>query len=55
MKPQYLKRAIKKDKKVVGFNPDIDNFPGVSNVENFIIASMTDEGDDGVLRSKGII
>jgi hypothetical protein len=55
MKPQYLKRAIQKDKKVKGFNPDIDNFPGVRNIENFIIAALIDETDDHQTVTKGII
>ena len=43
MKPRYLKRAMNKDKILKNFNPDIDNFPGVSNIENIIIAAMIDE------------
>ncbi len=46
LKPQYLKRAIKRDQKVIEFNPDIDNFPGVTNIENLIICAMTDEDDN---------
>lgn len=45
MKAGYLKQAIQKDRKVKGFNPDIDNFPGVTNIENFIIAALTDAND----------
>lgn len=40
---------------MVEFNSDIDNFPGVRNIENFIIAAMNDVDDFGVTRTKGII
>jgi hypothetical protein len=55
MKPRYLKRAINKDKTLKGFNPDIDNFFGVTNIENFIIAAMTDEDDWGNHVCKGVV
>ena len=55
MKPGYLTTAIHKDKHLKAYNADIDNFPGVRNIENFIIAAMTDEEDNGKLKSKGII
>jgi hypothetical protein len=55
MKPEYIKRAIQKDSKVKGYNPDIDNFPGVNNIENFIIAALTDESDLGGIVTKGIL
>ena len=55
MKPNYLKTAIQKDKHLKAYNADIDNFPGVRNIENFIIAAMTDEDDHGKLMTKGII
>ena len=49
LRPVYLQRAIQKDKRVVEFNSDIDNFPGVRNIENFVIAAMIDEDDRGSL------
>ena len=55
MKPNYLKTTIHKDKHLKSYNGDIDNFPGVRNIENFIIAAMTDENDQGKLQTKGII
>jgi hypothetical protein len=55
MKPNYLKSAIQKDKHLKAYNSDIDNFPGVRNIENFIIAAMVDEDDRGNLQTKGII
>lgn len=55
MKPTYLKKAIQKDKKVKGFNADIDNFPGVRSIENFLIAALTDENDNEVLETKGML
>lgn len=55
MKPRYLKRAINKDKVLKNFNPDIDNFPGVSNIENIIIAAMTDEDDYSRVICKGVL
>lgn len=55
MKPNYLKTAIQKDKHLKAYNADIDNFPGVRNIENFIIAAMTDEDDAGRLQTKGIL
>jgi hypothetical protein len=63
MKPRYLKRAINrclkkeihKDKILKNFNPDIDNFPGVSNIENIIIAAMTDEDDYSRTICKGVL
>lgn len=44
LKPVYIHR-INDHHKIVGFNSDIDNFPGVPNIENFLIAAMTDEDD----------
>ena len=55
MKPRYLKRAFNKDKVLKNFNPDIDNFPGVSNIENIIIAAMTDEDDYSRVICKGVL
>jgi hypothetical protein len=55
MKPRYLKRAINKDKILKNFNADIDNFPGVSNIENIIIAAMTDEDDYSRTICKGVL
>lgn len=47
MKPKYLKQAIHRDQHLKSFNPDIDNFPGVRNIENFIIAALVDESNSG--------
>lgn len=55
MKPRYLKRAINRDKVLKNFNADIDNFPGVSNIENIVIAAMTDEDDYGRQICKGVL
>lgn len=55
MKPRYLKRAINKDKILKNFNADIDNFPGVSNIENIIIAAMTDEDNYSRTVCKGVL
>ena len=55
MNPRYLKRAIKKDKLLKNYNPDIDNFPGVSNIENIIIAAMIDEDNHSNLTCKGVL
>jgi hypothetical protein len=55
MKPRYLKRAINKDKILKNFNADIDNFPGVSNIENIIIAAMIDEDNYSRTICKGVL
>ena len=55
MKPRYLKRAMNKDKILKNYNPDIDNFPGVTNIENIIIAAMIDEDNNSKLTCKGVL
>ena len=43
------------DKRIVGFNSDIDNLSGIRNIEGYILAAMTDINDLGQQNCKGVI
>ena len=50
-----MTRRVHTDKRAVGFNSDIDNLAGVRDIQNFILAAMIDDNDQGVLECKGVI
>jgi hypothetical protein len=50
-----MTRRVHTDKRAVGFNSDIDNLAGVREIQNFILAAMIDDDDQGALACKGVI
>ena len=43
---QPMKMSEKRGKNETSFNADVDNYIGVKNIQNFLIASLVDTKDD---------